>query len=131
MCVTDDIIVASIGFLASALVGVLSFFSSKSTIDSELKRMKTTWNHDEKQQYNVEFAEMLTAVKFFIDSKTASEHRNAVEKINVIRIKSNGAIASLADQLYAEVAVASIANVDWWKIELLLANLVDECRKTI
>lgn len=129
MNITDDIIVAAIGFLASALVGLFSFLSSKRAIDSETEKMKTTWAHDENQQYAVDFAKMLTAVKFFIDSKTTAEHRNAVEKINLIRVKSNGAIASLTDLLYTEVAVASITNVDWWKVEKLLANLVDAKRK--
>lgn len=129
MNITSDIMVAAIGFLASSLVGAFSFLSSKNTVDSELKRLKTTWNHDEKQQYSIEFAEMLTAVKFFIDSKSPTEHRNAVEKINLIRVKSKGNIANLADTLYMEFAVASIANVNWWKVEELLANLVDAKRE--
>ena len=128
MGITNDMIVAAIGFLASSLVALISFFSSKSTINAEFKRMEKSWSHDEKQQYIVEFAEMLTAVKFFIDSKTSTEHRNAVEKINLIRVKSSGTIASLTDSLYFEVAVASITNVDWWKVETLLANLIDAQR---
>lgn len=88
-----------------------------------------TWNHDEKQGYEKAFAEMLTAVKFFIDSKNTAEHRNAVEKINLVRVKSSGMVASLLDSLYAETAVASITNVDWRAIEARLANLIDEHRK--
>lgn len=65
MGITDDIIVAAIGFLASAIVGLFSFFSAKRNIDAEFEKMKTTWNHDETQQYAIDFAEMLTAVKFF------------------------------------------------------------------
>lgn len=53
-----------------------------------------------------------------------------MEKINLIRVKSNERIASLTDSLYTEIAVASITHVEWWKVEDLLANLVDEKRKT-
>lgn len=72
---------------------------------------------------------MLTSVKFLIDRKTSTELKDAIEKINIVRVKSTGSVASLLDNLYSEVAVASITAADWWKIETRLANLVDARRE--
>lgn len=57
--------------------------------------------------------------------------KKLIAEINrAVRVKSNERIASLTDSLYTEIAVASITHVEWWKVEDLLANLVDEKRKT-
>lgn len=119
-------IIAAIPALVSAIVALIT---SRVTIWAENKKMKLAWSHEEKIEYEREFAEMLTSVKFLIDRKTSTELKNAIEKINIVRIKSTGNVASLLDNLYSEVAVVSITVADWWKIETRMANLVDARRE--
>lgn len=129
MEITEGILIAIITGVPALVSAIVSLIASKITIWAENKKMKMAWNHEEKMQYEREFAEMLTSVKFLLDRKTSTELKDAIEKINIVRVKSTGSVASLLDNLYSEVAVASITAADWWKIETRLANLVDARRE--
>lgn len=129
MEITEGILIAIITGVPALVSAIVSLIASRITIWAENKKMKMAWNHEEKMQYEREFAEMLTSVKFLLDRKTSTELKDAIEKINIVRVKSTGSVASLLDNLYSEVAVASITAADWWKIETRLANLVDARRE--
>lgn len=129
MEITEGILIAIITGVPALVSAIVSLIASRITIWAENKKMKMAWNHEEKMQYEKEFAEMLTSVKFLLDRKTSTELKDAIEKINIVRVKSTGSVASLLDNLYSEVAVASITAADWWKIETRLANLVDARRE--
>lgn len=129
MEITEGILIAIITGVPALVSAIVSLIASRITIWAENKKMKMAWNHEEKMQYEREFAEMLTSVKFLLDRKTSTELKDAIEKINIVRVKSTGSVASLLDNLYSEVAVASITDADWWKIETRLANLVDARRE--
>lgn len=129
MEITEGVLIAIITGISALVSAIVSLIASRITIWVENKKMELAWNHEERMQYEREFAEMLTAVKFLIDRKTPNDLKNAIEKINIVRVKSIGSVASLLDNLYSEVAVASIAAADWRKIEIRLANLVDARRE--
>lgn len=129
MNITENVLIAAITTVPALVSAVVALIASRITIWAENKKLEMAWTHEEKMQYEREFAEMLSSVKFLIDRKTSTELEDTIKKINIVRIKSTGSVASLLDNLYSEVAVTSITTADWWKIETRLANLVDARRE--
>ncbi len=87
------------------------------------------WEYKDRKEYEKEFAEMLSAVKELIDNRTPGELKEAIWKVNLLRVQSDGTVLSLLNSLYSELAYAKKPVIDWDRIEMLLANLVDAIQK--
>ncbi len=87
------------------------------------------WEYKDRKEYKKEFAEMLSAVKELIDNRTPGELKEAIWKINLLRVQSDGTVLSLLNSLYSELTYAKKPVIDWDRIEMLLANLVDAIQK--
>lgn len=113
--------------LTSVLLSlIVSLFVSRWSTNNEIKKIKILWEYDDRKIYDKEFSEMITAVSAFDSKPNTATRANAIEKINIIRLRAKGNTIGLLNLLYAEIATANMMAPDWWKIEKLLGNLVDE-----
>lgn len=129
MKITEGIIVAAIACLPTVVTVICSCITTHITTKKEITRMELAWDYKDRKEYEKEFAEMLSAVKELIDSKTSGELKEAIWKINVLRVQSDGVVLSLLNTIYSELAFAKKMAIDWDRIEMLLANLVDAVSK--
>ena len=129
MKLTEGIIVAAIACIPTVVTVICTCIITALTLKKELKRMEMAWDYKDRKEYKKEFAEMLSAVKELIDNRTSSELKDAIWKVNLLRVQSEGAVLSLLNILYSELAYAKKLAVDWDKIEMLLENLVDAVSK--
>ncbi len=125
MDLSEGVLIAAIGAVSVIASAIVSYLTSRHVAGREIKKMKMTWKYEENRQYENNFSEMLTAVKAFCDIKTWGKHREAVEKINLCRIKTTGRVAELLNILYDELAVAGTRSPDWDKVQSLLEQVLD------
>lgn len=129
MEITEGIVIAAIACLPTIITLICSCITTYITTKKEIERMKMAWDYKDWKEYEKEFADMLSAVKDLIDNRTSGELKEAIWKINLLRVQSDGAVLSLLNSLYSELAFAKKMVIDWNRIEILLANLVDVISK--
>ena len=129
MKLTEGIIVAAIACIPTVVTVICTCIITALTLKKELKRMEMAWDYKDRKEYEKEFAEMLSAVKELIDNRTPGELKEAIWKVNLLRVQSDGTVLSLLNSLYSELAYAKKPVIDWDRIEMLLANLVDAIQK--
>ncbi len=129
MQITENVLIAVIGCIPAVATVFFSYLSNRENSKKEVKRMEMAWEYKDRKEYKKEFAEMLSAVKELIDNRTPGELKEAIWKINLLRVQSDGTVLSLLNSLYSELTYAKKPVIDWDRIEMLLANLVDAIQK--
>lgn len=121
----EGVLIAVIGAASVILSAIVSYLTSRHVAGREIKKMKMTWKYEEKRECERNFSEMLTAVKICCDIKSWNKHKDAIEKINLCRIKAVGQLAELLDILYAELSVSGTRSPDFDKIQELLNQILE------
>ncbi len=96
-------IISAIGVLLSSL---LSFFVSKSTAKSEIKKMQLTWEREDNLSHSSDFAQMIRTVSLYCnltesepDIVHSQEYAESIALVDCLRSTETGDLAQKLDQL--------------------------------
>lgn len=82
---------------------LLSWFTSRSTANKEIEKLKMSWEREDIVSSDDEFAEMASAVALFVQCDVPATQYEAMQKIAALRSKEVTDIAELLDSLYLDV----------------------------
>lgn len=116
---TGIIIMLLIGITGNCAFLLMVHFSNR----YDQKKFEKELQRKDQETYKRNFEYMLRTVRHFIHDKSPDMYRSAIRSINDVRVAVGGAIGSMLDLLYSEVAVAGDSTVDWAKIETILAQM--------
>lgn len=121
---TTEIIVAlitALGVIASAFV---SWRVSVSQANKEIKKLQKTWEHEKSVSFDDEFAEMVSAVSVYANSRNIGDQYRALEKVSAVRAKATGPLADCLDELHHKLETDKFSE-----LEQCLSNAITEHRK--
>lgn len=121
---TTEIIVALITSLGVVVSALIAWRVSISQANKEIKKLQKTWEHENSVSFDDEFAEMVSAVSLYANSKNIGDGYRALEKVSAIRAKVTGPLADCLDELHHK-----LENNQFHGLEKCLSNAINENRK--
>lgn len=121
---TTEIIVALITSLGVVVSALIAWRVSISQANKEIKKLQKTWEHEKSVSFDDEFAEMVSAVSLYANSKNIGDGYRALEKVSAIRAKVTGPLADCLDELHHK-----LENNQFHGLEKCLSNAINENRK--
>lgn len=135
-------IISAAGVVLSALVSAdVSKRTTQSQIDleiikqnAELKKENMEWQHLFEQENRKSISEIITLVSEILRLRksgvSGDMYREAIGKINFLRVREKGRMKTLLDILYYDIETCQEKALwDECKIKATLASIVDEQRK--
>lgn len=122
--IPTEISVAIIGVLSVYVSAKTSARISKSTtraeIEAEKERREETWRHEREASYDSDFAKMITEITLFLYDQSDKNFKNALEILNLVRVKETGEITKDLNLLYYFITESENkeSNLDQAKIHL-------------
>lgn len=121
---TTEIIVALITSLGVVVSALIAWRVSSSQANKEIKKLQKTWEHEKSVSFNDEFAEMVSAVSLYANSRNIGDGYRALEKVSALRAKVTGPLADCLDELHHK-----LENIQFHGLEQCLSNAIKEHRK--
>lgn len=112
-------IISAAGVVASS---VISWLISKSTANKEIRKMRMTWDHEKEIAYGENFAEMVSAVSLYINSRNIGDGYRALEAVSKLRAKESGALAKKLDTLHSKIEKNQFSDLDKCLSEVIEQN---------
>lgn len=124
-------LIGAASVILSAIISTrISKFTTKAEIKAAREQQNRVWEHEKEITENAEFSEMLTAVSEFLRLKSGVSYKTAIEKVNLIRIKAHGIMATQLDSLYYSIENnGDRVSVDNNEVKKWLACVIEEQRK--
>lgn len=100
MHIPNEVITALIGLVSVGASSVISFIISKKAAETEIKKLKLSWEHDETQKKDRDFEKMVADVSKILVYPHISVIQDALDSVSVVRAQSTGPEAEAIDNLY-------------------------------
>ena len=119
-----SVLADALGILVSAVV---SWLIAKHASLAEIKKLKTTWDHEKQIATDEDFDKMVSAVSSYIRRSSTNAYTAAVAAVAVFRAKSVGEMADAVDRLDKAFACRSENTSN---IEAALTAVIEQRRNT-
>lgn len=119
-----EIIVALITAAGVVVSAMISWRISISQANKEIKKLQKTWEHEKSVSFDDEFAEMVSVVSLYVNSRNIGDGYRALEKVSAIRAKVTGPLADCLDELHHK-----LENNQFSGLDQCLSNTINENRK--
>lgn len=127
--IPSSVLTSFFGILTASISAFISYRVAKHTSVSEIKKLHLTWEHEKNVSYDKDFSDMVTSVTRYLKSSYSETFNNAIDKINLIRVKSSGDLSIILDDLYSSLATFQTGyNPDRDAIFSLLTAAVEQKR---
>lgn len=129
--IPDTVSAAAIGAISVIVSSVLSILISRGTAKSEIKKLQITWEREDMNQFNIEFSKMVTAITLYLSEQSAENYKNAIEMINIVRVKAPDDFSKTLDAIYNFMSEKdSEFREDYLReSKMLLGDAIEQCRK--
>lgn len=98
-----EILCAIISAGGVVVASVISWLVSRSTANKEIRKMRMTWAHEKEISCDEGFAEMVSAVSLYINSRNIGDGYRALEMVSKLRAKETGELARKLDILHSKI----------------------------
>lgn len=122
------IVCAIISAAGVVLSSIISALVARFSASKEIKKLKLQWEHEETTSLNAEISEVIGYAAEFSKTGRPAHGRAAAKYIASVRMKTNGNVASLLDELYDAISRENSTEIDS-AISRLSAQIRDEKTK--